>query len=294
MRLLSLSVQGFLTVAILYSQSAYADRFDTYRLDQRLTEMEKQLEYLREQNFAQPIPANPGSTTAKLGRLEESMRELRGDIEQTQYQIRTLQEKFDNFQADIDFRFQELGRQAPAQGAPAAAYPQRGGAVANPYAGPVEAPQPLIQAPSANVDDEAILKVPDPEDDTPRSLYNRAFRLLNQTDYQGAEEQFRIFTQRYANDPLIGNAWYWLGETFYVRRDYVRAADSFRQGFEKLPEGPKAGDNLLKLALSLSALQKVQEACIVLRQVEEKYARQAENLRMRAQKEMNRLNCAAN
>ena len=31
-------------------------------------------------------------------------------------------------------------------------------------------------------------------------------------------------------------------------RDFVNAADNFRQGFEALPEGPKAADNLLKMA----------------------------------------------
>ena len=78
-------------------------------------------------------------------------------------------------------------------------------------------------------------------------------------------------SKKHPKDPLVGNAYYWQGETYYIRRDYVNAADSFRQGFEALPTGPKAPDNLLKLAMSLNALNRDKEACVVLGQVISKY-----------------------
>ena len=63
----------------------------------------------------------------------------------------------------------------------------------------------------------------------------------------------RSFVERYPKDPLAGNAQYWLGETFYVRKDYSNAATAFAQGYEKYPKGAKASDDLLKLGMSLTA-----------------------------------------
>ena len=113
--------------------------------------------------------------------------------------------------------------------------------------------------------------------------------MLNRSDYVGAEQAFARFTHDYPNDPLIGNAWYWLGETFYVRREYTQAANSFRQGFQALEEGPKAGDNLLKLAMSLAATQKDQEACVVLKQVDTKYSSNSTALKGKVTQEISRL-----
>jgi len=128
--------------------------------------------------------------------------------------------------------------------------------------------------------------------DTPRSDYNEAFRLLNQNRYEEAAGAFEQFTQQYPNDPLIGNAYYWLGETHYIRKDYVNAADDFRQGYQKLPEGPKAPDNLLKLAISLKAQERNQDACVILEQINKKFQNASTNLLQRAKAEKKLLACS--
>lgn len=135
------------------------------------------------------------------------------------------------------------------------------------------------------------LKPPGEEGSGPRELYNSAFKLLNQTKYEEAASQFSDFAQKYPKDPLIGNAYYWLGETHYIRRDYVKAADHFRQGFEALPTGPKAADNLLKLAMSLSAMQKTPEACVVLDQILVKFNKTSSAVTQKAQQERTRIAC---
>lgn len=127
--------------------------------------------------------------------------------------------------------------------------------------------------------------------DGPREQYNTAFKLLNQTKYDESAAQFSDFAQKYPKDPLIGNAYYWLGETHYIRRDYVKAADSFRQGFEAMPTGPKAADNLLKLSMSLSAMQKNPEACVVLDQILVKFNKTSSAVTQKAQQERTRIAC---
>lgn len=135
------------------------------------------------------------------------------------------------------------------------------------------------------------LKPPAETTQGPRELYNHAFKLLNQTKYDDAAGEFTDFTQKYPKDPLVGNAFYWLGETHYIKRDYVKAADTFRQGFEALPTGPKAADNLLKLSMSLSAMQKTKEACVVLDQILVKFSKTSTSVTQKAQQERARVGC---
>ena len=78
---------------------------------------------------------------------------------------------------------------------------------------------------------------------------------------------------------LQANAHYWLGETFYVRRDYQRAAYTFADSFQKYPEGNKAADNLLKLGMSLGKLGKKKEACTTYSRLLENFPKASSTLK---------------
>ncbi len=105
----------------------------------------------------------------------------------------------------------------------------------------------------------------------PHEHYNYAVSLIKNKQYPEARASFQEFVTKYKDDKLAGNAYYWLGETYYVSSDFVTAADNFRQGFEVSPNGVKAPDNLYKLAKSLLRLEKKQEACVVLSQIQKRY-----------------------
>ena len=87
---------------------------------------------------------------------------------------------------------------------------------------------------------------------------------LQDSDYFGAEKGFKAFVQRYPQHALAGNAQYWLGETFYARRDYQNAMTAFAKGYEVYKASPKAPDNLLKLGVTLAVLGRKPDACAVL------------------------------
>ena len=96
---------------------------------------------------------------------------------------------------------------------------------------------------------------------TPKEQYNYAFGLLRQANYDKAELALQEFVKLHPKEKLVGNARYWLGETFYVRAAYVQAAEAFLEGYQADPKGPKAPDSLLKLGMSLAGLDKKREAC---------------------------------
>ncbi len=95
--------------------------------------------------------------------------------------------------------------------------------------------------------------------------------LLKKRDYVSAEQALRAFIQDYPDHKLAGNAYYWLGETFYVRNNYEGAAKAFAKGYKNFPEGTKAPDNLLKLGLSFRGMGQDESACHVFRKLTENY-----------------------
>ena len=275
--------------------------------DGRVERLERDLQMLQKQVYGGgKVPAGnigaPGATggneagrvSVQVTALEERIRMLEGRLEQSEFENRKLSEQLEIMQKDIDLRFNEVSQNA-------AASPSTGG-------------ETLAEAPAEatkKVDDKKEA-APAPQDDqtlkTPeekaasgadgktkfanaRDEYNNAFHLLTQTQYDQAGSAFETFIKNHPKDALVGNAYYWAGETHYVRQNYVQAADYFRQGYESLPTGPKAGDNLLKLAMSLSAIDRKNEACVVLKQVSAKFGTNSITLKKKSEEERTRLGC---
>lgn len=240
---------------------------------------------------AQSMPS-PNENRAEIARiqvqftqLEERLRQMQGNIEEVQFENRRLREKLDLFQQDAELRFSELESGGVNPAITATPQPEK----ITPAAPSETTETPVVAT------EKQVLRMPasgGESFETSREHYNHAFRLLNQTQYNEAGDSFELFIRTYPKDPLIGNAYYWAGETYYVRQNYVQAADYFRRGYEALPNGPKAGDNLLKLAMSLSALDRNTEACVVLKQVSAKFGGNSTTLRGKAEAERNRIGCS--
>jgi tol-pal system protein YbgF len=154
---------------------------------------------------------------------------------------------------------QQLQRFEQGQGG----QPANAGQVASAPASAAPSPEPAAQAAAQ----ASVL----PEG-SPKEQYTYAFGLLRQTRYDDAEIALRAFLNSHGDHALSGNARYWLGETFYVRADYVKAAEIFLEGYQSNPKGPKAPDTLLKLGMSLARLEKTREACAAFDKLAADYA----------------------
>ena len=238
-------------------------------------------------------PDSPAQTDVRVSALEDQLRELRGKIEEDQFQIHKLSDTIEKLQRDTDFRFSEISHLTPDDAKAAVPNPEKPKTVeaaAKPAATPAATSAPVGPTTAG----DGLLHPPQPDaaaPATPLELYHQAFRLLNETKYEEAAAAFDSFTKKYPKDPLVGNAYYWEGETYYIRRDYVNAADNFRQGFEAVPTGPKAADNLLKLAMSLDAMNRDKEACVVLAQIVTKFKKTSVGVNDKAQAEQKRIGC---
>ena len=100
-----------------------------------------------------------------------------------------------------------------------------------------------------------------------QALYTQAFDALKTSNYPGAIGGFQTFLSSYPGSDMADNAQYWLGEAYYVTRDYERAAAAFRAVGEKWPNSRKAADALVKLGFTQSELKRYPDARVTLTEV---------------------------
>ena len=90
---------------------------------------------------------------------------------------------------------------------------------------------------------------------------------------------------------MASNAYYWLGETFYVQKNFQKAAISFAKGYQKFPKGNKAIDQLFKLALTFINLGKNDDACASFSKLELEFPDASERIKNRAKEYKTRAKC---
>lgn len=126
---------------------------------------------------------------------------------------------------------------------------------------------------------------------TPKEQYTNAFGLLRQAKYDEAAIALKAFIEQNPDDQLTPNARYWLGETYYVRSEFVSAAEAFFEGYKLAPTAAKAPDTLLKLGMALGNLDKKVEACAAFGKLADEFPNASANVRTTLERERLRNGC---
>ncbi|MDE2229039.1 MAG: tol-pal system protein YbgF [Alphaproteobacteria bacterium] len=272
------------------------DSSDAAALNNRLDRMERDLNALERQvyrgggsppaattNGGAPEGSGPAvlQTEDRLARLDDQMRDLNGKVEVINNAISQMNERLDKLSNDVDMRLSALERGGAAPVANGASGSPAPGAVPSRAAAGTLGTLPAAPSGAAPAATAA----------SPREQYQDAFALLRRADYPGAEQALRTFIAQHPNDPLAGNAQYWLGETYYVRRNWKDAAIAFAEGYQKYPKSSKAPDELLKLAMSLGNMGQKANACTALGRLRRDFPQMPANVRGPATAEKQRLGC---
>ena len=213
----------------------------------------------------------------RLNQLQQAITLLTGQMEQLQYRNQQLQQQMEKMQTDYEFRLDQMEK--GGGGRPSGAAP--------PAARPNAAPPPgLVPPPAAGAAPPAAAAGGAGE-----QLYHDAFKMLQDGDYAGAERGFKTFVQRNPQHALAGNAQYWLGETYYVRRDYQNAMVAFAEGYKVYKTSAKGPDNLLKLGITLAVMGKKPEACATFSRFNQDYPRSTDLQKRRIDQERQKLGC---
>jgi len=190
-------------------------------------------------------PASPSPTREvmadllqQIDSLQTEVRNLRGKIEVQDNEIERLKSRQRELFSDIDKRVSDLEHREAAPAATGEATP------------PTATSAPTAQEQQA---------------------YDSAFNLLKQGSYDRASKAFKDFIAKYPQSSLRGNAQYWLGQTYYVTRNFRQAREEFGKVSKDNVDADKASDALLKIGYSNYELRDWAKARDALGQVSARY-----------------------
>jgi len=219
---------------------------------ERLESLELQMTQLQEAVRGQALV----ELSQRLDALEAEARALRGDLdilqrdnEDRRKQQADLATEFDRRIAAIETRLAAAASAATAQPSGAAPAGEQAADTAAAVAGQTAAMASLPPAAPTASSAPASTSAPVPTEN-PEVLYGRAFDALKASNYPDAISGMSGFVAQFPTHPLADNAQYWLGQTYYVTRDYAKAIDAFAAVGSRSPDSSKAPDALLKKGLS--------------------------------------------
>lgn len=121
--------------------------------------------------------------------------------------------------------------------------------------------------------------------------YKAAYGHVLSGDYSVAEQEFRQYIESYPSSARAADANFWLGEALYSQGKYNDAAKTFLNAHQKYSGSEKAPEMLLKLGMSLAALDNKDTACATLREVTKRYPKASKAVTGKVASEEKRLAC---
>lgn len=209
----------------------------------------------------------------QVQQLQAQVQQLQGQIEELQHQQQQAAEQSKAQYVDLDSRLSRLEKggtsapvpagntpnssaPAPTVGAPADAAPTAGNGVDSHGNGAA----PAGASSAAGAANPAA-----------QAAYDTAFNDLRGGDYAKASREFRAFLEQNPNHTLAPNAFYWLGESYYVTMNYPLALEAFQKLLQLYPQSEKSPDALLKVGYTQYELKQVDAAKATLKSVSAKY-----------------------
>lgn len=154
----------------------------------------------------------------QLGAVEQEMRELRGEIDEQNHRLRQLEQRQRNLYSDLDERVRDIE---------------------------LAADRPTATAPETV--EQALADPATDAEGSEREAYQQAFNILREGRYEAAADAFADFLEAYGDSDYAANARYWLGESYYVNRDFEAALENFERVLDDHGDSAKAPDALLKV-----------------------------------------------
>ena len=101
--------------------------------------------------------------------------------------------------------------------------------------------------------------------------FDAARQALDGGENFRASQLFQTFIDTYPGSPLAGDAHFFRGEALAALGDTANAARAYLESFSSAPSGSRAPEALLRLGTTLGKLGQINEACITLGEVGQRY-----------------------
>jgi tol-pal system protein YbgF len=203
----------------VYSQGYQAGAYGQ-TLDERVATLEKR------------VSSNTLMDMVKrIEQLQTEMAKMRGKMEELSHEVDTLRKQQKDMYLDLDQRISPTPTPTPQPSGDAGADPASGATVSD----------------SAPAGSSPATPAPAPPPVGRQDAYDKAFNLLKEGKYPESVRAFKSFLAAYPTGEYSDNAIYWLGEAYYVLRDFPNSRESFRRLMREVPQSAKVPDAKLKL-----------------------------------------------
>jgi len=232
--------------------------------DSRVDRLDKQVRELRAIVFqgrdtGQPVVVKPEGP-------DPAVEALQSKLDQQDQTIRTLSGQVEVLGHDLD----EAKRQNAAshdaetelRGEVKALADQMNRAAAPPQADTTPPPPP----PQSDQADAGAPAAP-----SELGAFRAAKAKLTAGDYPGASDAFAAYLQQYASSPRAREAYYWQGESYYVRSLYGDATTAYARALKDWPKTAWAPDATVKLSRALASTNRTDQACAALGEFDRRY-----------------------
>ena len=260
-----IAAAGGAALAGAVSGTAFAQSGDGPRLDR----LEKDIRELRAIVFqgrdtGQPVVVKPEgpdpAVEALQGRtdqLEQTIRTLSGqvevlthDVEEAKRQNAAAHDAETELRGEVKALTDEMSKSAPAPAPDALS----------------SAPPALPQTPSTG--GGATAPAPGGE----AAAFKAAKAELAGGDYAGAGDALNAYLQQYGSSPHAREAYYLLGESYYIRGGYGDATTAYARALKDWPKVSWAPDATVKLSRALASTNRNDQACAALSEFDRRYA----------------------
>lgn len=250
--------------------------------------LQRQIDNLREdmqvlqRQMARGGGASSQDVVVQVSQMDETLRQAVGRMDVIEHQLKVLDDKINMINKDVDVRLKMMEGKEIEGGGMSSQQP------AKKFDAPVakEAPASLVGGAISKGDD-----LPSVKTKTAEQIYQEGLDAINAGKHDEAAVKFTAVLTKYPDHKLAGNAQYWLGESYYGKKDYAKAAVAFAKGYEKYKGGNKGADNILKLGLSMHMLGKDTEACTAFVNLPKEFPKASANLKEKAAAMVKELKC---
>ncbi len=279
------TVPGLALLAIMQLPTvalAQVDSREAIALQNQLYQLRQEVQVLRDQVARGGVTSGGRSSSApgndmiaqlltRVDSLEEQVRQLRGRIDETQYQVQRQNAELGKRIDDLAF---QMGN-APSGAAPAgpAPRPPAGGPAPTPLAAPAQPAAPV--QPAAPIQSQPPTT---PRVRTPEIALQEGNAALARRDYATAEQAAREVLANRAS-PRAYDGQMLLAQALTGQRQYPQAAIAYDDAYNRSRKGAHAQDALLGLANSLTAINEKKAACDTLSRLRAEFPQPRTDLR---------------
>jgi len=209
----------------------------------------------------------------QINALQSQVQTLQGQVEELRHQLDEMKSRSKDQYIDLDSRIGRLegrGAAGPATAAPPANANNNGQLQDIPLGASGSAPPPA----NAPIDTALPVAATPPPGANPvdeKTAYDQAFNALKDGRYAESARRFQAFIDQYPRSELTPNAYYWLGESYYVTQNYPISLSTFQKLLAQYPNSQKAPDAWLKVGYCQYEMKQWDQAEATLNQVLQKY-----------------------